>query len=42
MGGKIWFVEGEESARKLTFKEDLKKLNLPKPSFEIFTGNGFD
>lgn len=42
MGGKIWFVEGEENARKLTFKEDLKKLDLPKPSFEIFTGNGFD
>lgn len=42
MGGKIWFVEGEENARKLTFKEDLKKLDLPTPSFEIFTGNGFD
>lgn len=42
LGGKICFVEGEENARKLTFKEDLKKLDLPKPSFEIFCGNGFD
>lgn len=42
VGGKIWYVEGEENARKITFKEDLKKLNLPKPSSEIFCGNGFD
>jgi len=42
LGGKIWFIEGEENARKITFKEDLKKLNLPAPSNEIFTGNGFD
>ncbi|MBZ7963751.1 MULTISPECIES: bifunctional 2-C-methyl-D-erythritol 4-phosphate cytidylyltransferase/2-C-methyl-D-erythritol 2,4-cyclodiphosphate synthase [Campylobacter] len=42
LGGKIWFIEGEENARKLTFKEDLVKLNLPKPSHEIFCGNGFD
>ncbi len=42
MGGKVWFVEGEESARKLTFKDDLKKFNLPKPDNEIFCGNGFD
>ncbi|TKX31510.1 bifunctional 2-C-methyl-D-erythritol 4-phosphate cytidylyltransferase/2-C-methyl-D-erythritol 2,4-cyclodiphosphate synthase [Campylobacter estrildidarum] len=42
VGGKIWFIEGEENARKLTFKEDLKKFNLPKPSGEIFCGNGFD
>lgn len=42
MGGKIWFIEGEENARKITFKEDLQKLDLPKPSGEIFCGNGFD
>lgn len=42
IGGKIWYIEGEESARKLTFKEDLKNFDLPKPSFEIFNGNGFD
>ncbi len=42
VGGKIWYIEGEESARKITFKEDLKKLDLPPPSNEIFTGNGFD
>lgn len=42
VGGKIWFVEGEENARKLTFREDLNKLNLPQPSNEIFCGNGFD
>lgn len=42
IGGKIWYVEGEESAKKITFKEDLKKLGLPPPSGEVFTGNGFD
>ena len=42
VGGKIWFVSGEENARKITFKEDLKKLKLPTPSKDIFTGNGFD
>lgn len=42
LGAKIWFVEGEEGARKITFKEDLKKLDLPVPASEIFCGNGFD
>lgn len=42
VNGKIWFVEGEESARKITFKEDLTKLDLPAPTNEIFCGNGFD
>lgn len=42
IGAKIWFVEGEENARKITFKEDLKKLDLPVPANEIFCGNGFD
>ncbi|TQR60698.1 bifunctional 2-C-methyl-D-erythritol 4-phosphate cytidylyltransferase/2-C-methyl-D-erythritol 2,4-cyclodiphosphate synthase [Campylobacter troglodytis] len=41
-GGKIWFVEGEEKAHKITFKEDLKRLKLPAPTSEIFCGNGFD
>ena len=42
VGGKIWFVEGEEKAHKITFKEDLKRLKLPAPASEIFCGNGFD
>lgn len=42
VGGKIWFVEGEENARKITFKEDLTKLDLSAPANEIFCGNGFD
>lgn len=42
VGGKIWFVEGEERARKITYKEDLKKLNLSAPAPDIFSGNGFD
>lgn len=42
LGGKIWYVQGEENARKITFKEDLKKLDLPAPAGEIFCGNGFD
>lgn len=42
VGGKIWFVEGEERAKKITFKEDLFTLNLPAPSNDIFIGNGFD
>lgn len=42
INGKIWFVKGDEGARKITFTEDLHKLSLPKPSSEIFCGNGFD
>ncbi|KAA6227244.1 MULTISPECIES: bifunctional 2-C-methyl-D-erythritol 4-phosphate cytidylyltransferase/2-C-methyl-D-erythritol 2,4-cyclodiphosphate synthase [unclassified Campylobacter] len=42
VGGKIWFIKGEEKTHKITFDEDLKKLDLPPPSSEIFTGNGFD
>lgn len=42
LGGKIWYIKGEENARKITFKEDLLKLDLPRPSSEIFCGNGFD
>lgn len=42
IGGKIWYIKGDENARKITFKEDLLKLKLPKPSIEFFCGNGFD
>ncbi|TXE84489.1 bifunctional 2-C-methyl-D-erythritol 4-phosphate cytidylyltransferase/2-C-methyl-D-erythritol 2,4-cyclodiphosphate synthase [Campylobacter peloridis] len=42
IGGKIWYIQGDEMAKKITFKEDLKNLNLPQPSWEIFNGNGFD
>lgn len=42
LGAKIRFVEGEENALKITFKEDLKKLDLPAPESEFFCGNGFD
>lgn len=42
LGAKICFVEGEEKALKITFKEDLKKLDLPAPESEFFCGNGFD
>lgn len=42
VGAKIWFVKGEEQSKKITFKDDLKSLDLPPPAHEIFTGNGFD
>ncbi|TEY03055.1 bifunctional 2-C-methyl-D-erythritol 4-phosphate cytidylyltransferase/2-C-methyl-D-erythritol 2,4-cyclodiphosphate synthase [Campylobacter sp. US33a] len=42
VGGKIWYIQGDENARKITYKEDLKKMKLPKPASEIFCGNGFD
>ncbi|MGP1485451.1 MAG: bifunctional 2-C-methyl-D-erythritol 4-phosphate cytidylyltransferase/2-C-methyl-D-erythritol 2,4-cyclodiphosphate synthase [Campylobacter sp.] len=42
IGGKIWYVQGDEAAGKITFKEDLKKIKLKSPSYEIFVGNGFD
>ena len=42
-GAKIWYVLGEENARKITFKEDLLKIScLKPPKNEIFLGNGFD
>ncbi|QCD52204.1 bifunctional 2-C-methyl-D-erythritol 4-phosphate cytidylyltransferase/2-C-methyl-D-erythritol 2,4-cyclodiphosphate synthase [Campylobacter sp. RM16192] len=42
-GAKIWYVLGEESARKITFKEDLAKIPcLKAPKNEIYLGNGFD
>ncbi len=42
VGGKIWYVEGNKDANKITYYEDLLNLNLPKPSSDIFSGNGFD
>ena len=42
-GGKIWYVQGDENARKITFKDDLSKIcGLGAPSNEIYVGNGFD
>lgn len=42
LGGKIWYIQGNKFAKKITYYEDLLDLNLPKPSNEIFSGNGFD
>ena len=42
VGAKIYFVNGDEKARKITFKEDLKNIKLPSPSKDIFCGSGFD
>lgn len=42
VGGKIWYIAGDEKAKKITYKEDLKALNLPPPSTEFFCGSGFD
>nr|WP_314127585.1 bifunctional 2-C-methyl-D-erythritol 4-phosphate cytidylyltransferase/2-C-methyl-D-erythritol 2,4-cyclodiphosphate synthase [uncultured Campylobacter sp.] len=42
-GGKIWYVQGDENARKITFKDDLSKIyGLSAPSSETYAGNGFD
>ncbi|MCR8678700.1 MULTISPECIES: bifunctional 2-C-methyl-D-erythritol 4-phosphate cytidylyltransferase/2-C-methyl-D-erythritol 2,4-cyclodiphosphate synthase [Campylobacter] len=40
--GKVWYIAGDERARKLTYKDDLKLINLKPPSSDIFCGNGFD
>ena len=40
--GKVWYIAGDERARKLTYKDDLKLINLDPPSSDIFCGNGFD
>lgn len=42
VGAKIDFIKGDEKARKLTYKQDLKVLDLPPPSLEFFSGSGFD
>ncbi len=41
-GGKIWFVKGDEKARKITTKEDLAHLSLPAVANESFSGCGYD
>jgi len=42
-GGKRLFVEGEDSATKITYASDLIKLNcLKEPSNQLLVGNGFD
>ena len=42
-GGKRGYIEGEITAHKLTFLEDIANLPcLEEPSNEILTGNGFD
>lgn len=42
VGGKVWYVNSEYEARKITFKDDLKNLALPPIEQEFFTGSGFD
>jgi len=43
IGGKRGFIEGDLSAHKLTFLEDITNLPcLKEPSNDILTGNGFD
>lgn len=42
IGAKVWYIQGDETAKKLTYKDDLKSLNLPAPSGDFFVGNGFD
>lgn len=42
MGGQIWYILGDEKAKKITYKDDLKTLNLPAPNSDIFTGHGID
>ncbi|MDD4506288.1 MAG: bifunctional 2-C-methyl-D-erythritol 4-phosphate cytidylyltransferase/2-C-methyl-D-erythritol 2,4-cyclodiphosphate synthase [Sulfurospirillaceae bacterium] len=43
MGGIVCFVQGDERAKKLTCKEDLKHIPcLKAPSSNLFIGNGFD
>lgn len=43
MGGIVNFVQGDESAKKITCKEDLKHIPcLKAPSSTLLVGNGFD
>lgn len=42
-GGKVSYVLGDTKANKLTSIDDLWIIkNLPKPSSDIFVGNGYD
>jgi 2-C-methyl-D-erythritol 4-phosphate cytidylyltransferase/2-C-methyl-D-erythritol 2,4-cyclodiphosphate synthase len=43
IGGKIKYVQGSEKSRKITYFEDLFKIDcLLKPHNLIFTGSGYD
>jgi len=42
IGGKIEYVEGSESLKKITYFKDLNLPCLTKPSRDIFVGNGYD
>ena len=43
IGGKVFYVNGSEEAKKLTFKKEIKSLDcLVAPSKDNFIGNGFD
>lgn len=42
IGAKIAKVKGDEKAFKLTYKEELKKLDLKAPDSLCFNGHGFD
>ncbi len=43
IGGSVFYVEGSPKAHKLTYKEDIKKLECLKPPLkDSFTGYGFD
>ena len=42
VGGRLKFIQGEANAHKLTFANDLWRAKLPKPSKDVFCGNGYD
>lgn len=42
IGGSVGFVEGQHSAKKLTFLHDLASFNLPSPSHQTLIGIGGD
>ncbi|WP_281951194.1 bifunctional 2-C-methyl-D-erythritol 4-phosphate cytidylyltransferase/2-C-methyl-D-erythritol 2,4-cyclodiphosphate synthase [Nitrosophilus kaiyonis] len=42
-GGKVEYIEGDKTFKKLTYIEDLEDIKcLKPPAKDIFTGNGFD
>lgn len=41
-GGSVGFVQGALEAKKLTFVEELKEMQLSKPSSRTLVGNGSD
>ncbi|NWF66419.1 MAG: bifunctional 2-C-methyl-D-erythritol 4-phosphate cytidylyltransferase/2-C-methyl-D-erythritol 2,4-cyclodiphosphate synthase [Campylobacterales bacterium] len=42
IGGTVYYVNGSESAKKLTFLKDLIDLNLPEVNRDFFVGSGYD